>query len=63
MAVPLVTSINKTVGVMQIINPLNEDRQPAAFTPGDLLLLKHFADNAAAAIERAMMTREICCGL
>jgi len=28
---------------MQIINPLNDDRQPSPFTPGDLLLLKHFA--------------------
>jgi len=59
LAVPLVTSRNKTVGVLQIINPLNDDGQPATFTPGDLLLLNHFADNAAAAIERAMMTREI----
>jgi HD-GYP domain-containing protein (c-di-GMP phosphodiesterase class II) len=56
---PLVTSNNKTVGVIEIINPLNEDRQPSAFTPGDLLLLKYFADNAAAAIDRAMLTREI----
>ncbi|MBU4354211.1 MAG: HD domain-containing protein [Desulfobacterales bacterium] len=59
LAAPLVTSNGKTVGVIQIINPLNDDRQASAFTPGDLLLLKHFADNAAAAIERAMMTREI----
>jgi HD-GYP domain-containing protein (c-di-GMP phosphodiesterase class II) len=59
LAVPLVTSNGKTVGVMQIINPLHDDRQPSTFTPGDLLLLKHFADNAAAAIERAVMTREI----
>jgi HD-GYP domain-containing protein (c-di-GMP phosphodiesterase class II) len=59
LAAPLVTSNNKTVGVIEIINPLNEDRQPSAFTPGDLLLLNYFADNAAAAIERAMMTREI----
>jgi len=59
LAVPLLTSRNKTVGVLQIINPLNDDGQPATFTPGDLLLLNHFADNAAAAIERAMMTREI----
>jgi HD-GYP domain-containing protein (c-di-GMP phosphodiesterase class II) len=59
LAAPLVTSNNKTVGVMQIINPQNDDRQPSAFTPGDLLLLKHFADNAAAAIERALLTREI----
>ena len=59
LAAPLVTSNNKTVGVIEIINPLNEDRHPSAFTPGDLLLLSYFADNAAAAIERAMMTREI----
>ncbi|MBU4448370.1 MAG: GAF domain-containing protein, partial [Proteobacteria bacterium] len=52
LAAPLVTSNGKTVGVIQIINPLNDDRQASAFTPGDLLLLKHFADNAAAAIER-----------
>ena len=59
LATPLVTSNHKTVGVMQIINPQNDDRQPATFTPGDLLLLSYFADNAAAAIERALLTREI----
>ena len=59
LAVPLVTSNQKTVGVMQIINPLNEDRQASIFTPGDLLLLSYFADNAAAAIERAMLTQEM----
>jgi HD-GYP domain-containing protein (c-di-GMP phosphodiesterase class II) len=59
LAAPLVTSNNKTVGVMEIINPLNDDRQPSAFTPRDLLLINYFADNAAAAIERAMLTREI----
>jgi HD-GYP domain-containing protein (c-di-GMP phosphodiesterase class II) len=59
LAVPLVTSNNNMVGVMQIINPVDDDRQASTFTSGDLLLLKHFADNAAASIERAMMTREI----
>jgi response regulator RpfG family c-di-GMP phosphodiesterase len=44
---------------MQIINPVNGDRQASTFTSGDLLVLKYFADNAAAAIERAMLTREI----
>jgi HD-GYP domain-containing protein (c-di-GMP phosphodiesterase class II) len=59
LAAPLVTSNNKTVGVMQIINPQNDDRQPAIFSPEDQLLLSYFADNAAAAIERALLTREI----
>jgi len=59
LAVPLITSTNKTVGVMQIINPLDEDREPAAFSPQDRVVISYFAGNAAAAIERAMMTREI----
>jgi response regulator RpfG family c-di-GMP phosphodiesterase len=44
---------------MQIINPQNDGRHPATFTPEDLLLLSYFANNAAAAIERALLTREI----
>jgi HD-GYP domain-containing protein (c-di-GMP phosphodiesterase class II) len=59
LAVPLVTSNNKTVGVMQIINPLSGDRSASSFQPQDQLVLSYFANNAAAAIERAMMTREI----
>ena len=60
LALPLITrSTNKTVGVMQIINPLDRDRNPTRFTPRDRLILSYFADNAAAAIERAMMTREM----
>jgi HD-GYP domain-containing protein (c-di-GMP phosphodiesterase class II) len=59
LAAPLVTGSQKTVGVVELINPLNEARQPAAFTPGDLLLLNYFANHAAAAIERSLLTREI----
>jgi HD-GYP domain-containing protein (c-di-GMP phosphodiesterase class II) len=56
---PLVTSSHKTVGVMQFINPLQDDRQPVAFTPGDLLRVRQCADDAVAAIERARLTREV----
>ena len=59
LAVPLITSTHNTVGVLQIINPLSPDGKPAAFTDQNRLLLSYFAGNAAAAIERAMMTREI----
>jgi hypothetical protein len=59
LALPLITSNNKTVGVMQIINPLDPYRNPVGFTPKDQLLLGYFAHNAAAAVERAMMTREL----
>jgi HD-GYP domain-containing protein (c-di-GMP phosphodiesterase class II) len=59
LAVPLITSQGKTVGVMQIINPLNQDRYLVSFTSRDQMVLSYFADNAAAAIERAMITQEI----
>jgi HD-GYP domain-containing protein (c-di-GMP phosphodiesterase class II) len=59
LAVPLVTGSQQTVGVIELINPLSVDQQPTAFTPGDLLLLTYFANNAAAAIDRTMLTREI----
>ncbi len=60
LVLPLITrSNNKTVGVMEIINPLDDHHNPVSFTSRDQLLLSYFADNAAAAIERAIMTREI----
>jgi HD-GYP domain-containing protein (c-di-GMP phosphodiesterase class II) len=59
LAVPLITSSNKTVGVMEIINPVTDDQEPVSFNPRDKLVLNYFAHNAAAAIERAMLTREI----
>jgi HD-GYP domain-containing protein (c-di-GMP phosphodiesterase class II) len=59
LAVPLITSSNKTVGVMEIINPVTDDHKPASFNTRDKLALNYFAHNAAAAIDRAMLTREI----
>jgi HD-GYP domain-containing protein (c-di-GMP phosphodiesterase class II) len=59
LAVPLITSTKKTVGVMQIINPLTDDRKPSRFNPQGQVVLSYFAHYAASAIERAMMTREI----
>jgi HD-GYP domain-containing protein (c-di-GMP phosphodiesterase class II) len=59
LALPLITSHNKTVGVMQIINPVDDNRNPISFTSRDQLVLSYFADNAATAIERTMMTREM----
>jgi HD-GYP domain-containing protein (c-di-GMP phosphodiesterase class II) len=59
LAAPLITSTHKTVGVMEIINPLDADREPTTFGAKDQLMISYFAGNAAAAIERAMMTREI----
>jgi response regulator RpfG family c-di-GMP phosphodiesterase len=58
LAVPLQTSREKTVGVLEIINALDQDRQVIPFTEHDKLILNYFADNAGAAVERAMLTRE-----
>jgi HD-GYP domain-containing protein (c-di-GMP phosphodiesterase class II) len=59
LVLPLITSNNKTVGVMQIINPVDHDGNAAGFSARDRLVLGYFANNAATAIERALMTREM----
>lgn len=58
MAVPLKTSRDKIVGVLQIINALSAEKGVVTFTKTDELVVNYFANNAAVAIERAMMTRE-----
>jgi len=58
LAVPLKTSRERIVGVLQLINALDANREVIPFTETDKLLLNYFAQNAAVAIERAMMTRE-----
>jgi HD-GYP domain-containing protein (c-di-GMP phosphodiesterase class II) len=59
LAVPLKTSRDKTVGVLEIINPLASDGAIIPFTDQDQLVLNHFANNAAVAVERALLTREV----
>ena len=59
LAVPLKTSRDKTVGVLEIINALSGDGAIIPFTDRDQLVLNHFANNAAAAVERALLTREV----
>lgn len=59
LSVPLMTSRRKIVGVMQVINALDDDGRPVSFTDEDQRFMSYFAANAAVAIERAQMTREI----
>jgi response regulator RpfG family c-di-GMP phosphodiesterase len=59
LTVPLMASRDKIIGVMQIINAKNEKGQIISFSQYDELLVTLFANQAAAAIERAQMTREI----
>lgn len=59
LAMPLKTSRDKVVGVLQILNALGKDGEVIPFTEQDQLILGYFADNAAAAVERAQLTREV----
>lgn len=59
MAVPLRTSRGGVVGVLQIINALDENRQAIPFTQRDQAYVSFFANNAALAVERAIITREL----
>jgi HD-GYP domain-containing protein (c-di-GMP phosphodiesterase class II) len=56
---PLTTSQGRVIGVLQLINPLAGDLTVGTFKRPDVALISHFANQAASAIERAAMTREI----
>ncbi|MCP4154386.1 MAG: HD domain-containing protein [bacterium] len=59
LTVPLITSRDKITGVLQIINARNENGEVVPFSKDDEVLVSFFANQAAVAIERARMTREI----
>lgn len=59
LATPLRTSRQKIVGVLQLINALGGDRQVRPFSDSDRVIVEYFAHSAAAAIERARLTREV----
>ncbi len=59
LTVPLVASQNRLIGVMQIINSLNEEKAVVPFRSEDELVVAYFANHAAGSIEKAKMTREI----
>ena len=59
LVVPLRSSREKMVGVLELINALGEGRQAVPFTNSDRLILNDFADKAGGTIERARLTREI----
>lgn len=59
LTVPLITSRDKTIGVMQIINAKDEKERVTSFLKEHEPLVTFFANQAATAIERAQATREI----
>jgi HD-GYP domain-containing protein (c-di-GMP phosphodiesterase class II) len=59
LAIPLKNFRNEIIGVLQLINAMNSDGQAIPFEQGDEEIIIYFANNAATAIQRAKMTREI----
>jgi response regulator RpfG family c-di-GMP phosphodiesterase len=59
LTIPLRINTGKIIGVIQMINAKNKAHKIAPFKKSDELLVMHFADNAAMALERAQMTRTI----
>ena len=59
LTVPLMASQNRLIGIMQIINSLDEKRNVVPFRAEDELVVAYFANHAAGSIEKAKMTREI----
>lgn len=57
LTVPLKNNRGECIGVLQLINAQDENKNIIAFTDEDELLIKPFAMYAAVAIERAQLTR------
>ena len=58
-ALPLMTLGNTLVGVMELINPLDENNAPTVFSEEIQIYVSRFAGYAAAAIERGQWNREL----
>lgn len=58
-AIPLVTINGTVLGVLQIINPQDNEGNIIPFNDDDVLYLKHFATSATQALERTYLTREM----
>jgi HD-GYP domain-containing protein (c-di-GMP phosphodiesterase class II) len=59
LTVPLITNYGKLIGVMQIINALDDKNKVIPFSHEDEMVVAYFANHATGCIEIAKMTREI----
>ncbi|MHB8809292.1 MAG: HD domain-containing phosphohydrolase [Desulfobulbaceae bacterium] len=59
MTLPLLTLEDRLVGVMQLINAKDENRNIVPFSAHNQVFVTFFANNAAVTIERAVMNREL----
>jgi hypothetical protein len=59
LTIPLQNFRGETIGVLQLINATDSQGESIPFAHEDEKIILYFANNAANAIERAKMTREI----
>lgn len=59
LTVPMTNQRGEVLGVMQVINSMDDNGTPIPFEQSDETLIRHFATSAALAVERARMTRDI----
>ena len=59
MTLPLLTLENRLVGVMQLINAMDKEKNVTPFDERDQVFVSFFANNAAVTIERGIMNREL----
>ena len=59
LTVPMTNHRKDLLGVMQLINALDDEGRVIPFSPSDESLISHFATSAALAVARAQMTRNI----
>ena len=59
LTVPLKTQEGKILGVIQIINALDDTGKIISFSKDDEILVTHFAANATVALQRAYLTRSM----
>lgn len=59
LAAPMITSRGRVVGVVQIINPRDAQGASRVFDQRDQTYVAFFANHAALALERALITREL----
>src|SRR6185369_1495079 len=59
LTIPLQNFRGEVIGILQLINAMNNRGEAIPFAQGDEEIILYFANNAANAVERAKMTREI----
>jgi HD-GYP domain-containing protein (c-di-GMP phosphodiesterase class II) len=59
LTIPLKTNTGEILGVIQVINALDENGEVIAFSQEDEIIVMHFANNVTVALQRARMTRAL----